>query len=132
MIVKDLSSCVVTNKIDETREFYVRHFGGKVIFDCGWYVNVRFEPDGRAMQFMAPQGGDQPLFGGTGLTFNFSVSDVDSEYARLRSEGLSPLSSPEDHPWGDRGFALADPNGVMLYLYQEIEPSPEFKKYFLE
>jgi uncharacterized glyoxalase superfamily protein PhnB len=35
----------------------------------------------------------------------------------------------EDHPWGDRGFAILDPNGVMLYIYSEREPADEFKQY---
>jgi uncharacterized glyoxalase superfamily protein PhnB len=36
----------------------------------------------------------------------------------------------EDHPWGDRGFAVADPNGITLYIFSEIAPSEEFKQYY--
>jgi uncharacterized glyoxalase superfamily protein PhnB len=35
----------------------------------------------------------------------------------------------EDHPWGDRGFAVQDPNGVTLYIYSDREPTAEFKQY---
>ncbi len=41
--------------------------------------------------------------------------------------GIMPL---EDHPWGDRGFAIQDPNGITLYIYSDREPSEEFKQYF--
>lgn len=36
----------------------------------------------------------------------------------------------DDHPWGDRGFAILDPNGVTLYIYSAREPADEFKQYY--
>ncbi len=36
----------------------------------------------------------------------------------------------EDHPWGDRGFSVLDPNGIALYIYSDREPTGEFKAYF--
>lgn len=35
----------------------------------------------------------------------------------------------ENHPWGDRGFGMLDPHGIILYFYKSIEPAEEFKKY---
>jgi len=35
-----------------------------------------------------------------------------------------------DSPWGDRGFAVRDPNGISLYLYSEREPDEEFRQYY--
>jgi uncharacterized glyoxalase superfamily protein PhnB len=35
----------------------------------------------------------------------------------------------EDHPWGDRGFAILDPNGVVLYIFSPREAAEEFKQY---
>ena len=52
-------------------------------------------------------------------------------YNELLATGLTPDTPPEDHPWGDRGFALRDPNGVMLYIYSDREPAPEFRTAFL-
>jgi uncharacterized glyoxalase superfamily protein PhnB len=62
--------------------------------------------------------------------YNFSVDDVDKEYKKLTGAGLVPVMLLEDHPWGDRGFAVQDPNGVMLYIFSPREPSAEFKQYF--
>ena len=78
---------------------------------------------------MAPQP-DQPTCNPTGLTYNFSVSDVDAEFQSLVASGLVAVMSLEDHPWGDRGFAVQDPNGIVQYIYSEREPSPEFKQYY--
>lgn len=47
--------------------------------------------------------------------YNFAVEDVDQEYKALIEAGLSVIMPLEDHPWGDRGFAIQDPNGISLY-----------------
>ncbi len=128
MFPKSLSPCIITEKVIESRDFYVKHFGAKVTFDCGWYVNLEFSA-GASLQFMAPQP-DQPPCNPAGLTYNFSVVDVDAEHVALVSSGLTVIMPLEDHPWGDRGFAIQDPNGVVLYIYADREPSPEFKQYY--
>lgn len=123
-----LSPCITTTKVEESRDFYVKHFAAKIIFDCGWYVNLEFGK-GASLQFMAPQP-NQPLCNPVGLTYNFSVANVDAEYQLLISSGLATIMPLEDHPWGDRGFAIQDPNGIALYIYSERDPSPEFKQYY--
>ena len=128
MLAATLSPCITTAKVEESRDFYVQHFGAKVTFDCGWYVNLEFGK-GATLQFMAPQG-DQPMCNPAGLTYNLSVGDVDSEYQSLTASGLAAIMPLENHPWGDRGFAVQDPNGVVLYIFSEREPSPEFKQYY--
>lgn len=55
---------------------------------------------------------------------------LDALHNRLTAAGLQPFMPLEDHPWGDRGFAIQDPNGVVLYIFSEREPSAEFKQYF--
>jgi uncharacterized glyoxalase superfamily protein PhnB len=64
------------------------------------------------------------------LTYNFSVPDVDAEFQLLTASGLIAVMPLEDHLWGDRGFAVEDPNGITLYIYSEREPNPEFKQYY--
>lgn len=128
MIANSLSPCITTTKVEESRSFYVRYFGAKVMFDCGWYVNLEFGK-GASLQFMAPQP-DQPACNPVGLTYSFSVPDVDAEFLLLTAAGLVPVMPLEDHPWGDRGFAVRDPDGVILYIYSEREPSAEFKPYY--
>ncbi len=124
-----LSPCITTTLVAESRDFYVKHFGAKVTFDCGWYVNLELS-ESASLQFMAPQP-NQPACNPGGLTYNFSVSDVDAEYQELTAAGLAAVMPLDDHPWGDRGFAVQDPNGIVLYVYSEREPSAEFKQYYL-
>lgn len=123
-----LSPCIITSKVDESRDYYLKHFAAKLSFDCGWYINLEFG-NGSSLQFMAPQP-EQVACNPTGLTYNFCVNDVDAEHQQLVSSGLVAIMPLEDHPWGDRGFAVQDPNGIVLYIYSEREPSPEFKPFY--
>jgi len=124
-----LSPCIISSKIQESSDFYVRYLGAKLSFDCGWYINLEFG-NGACMQFMSPQLG-QTLCNTAGLSYNFCVGDVDSEHQLLISSGIAITMPLEDHPWGDRGFAIQDPNGIFLYMYSMRDPSPEYKQYYL-
>ncbi|WP_077964501.1 VOC family protein [Ensifer adhaerens] len=121
------SPCITTNRIAASRDFYQTYFAARLIFDCGWYISLEFG-EGLSVQFMEPQQG-QSLCNTEGLTYNFCVADVDGEHARITAAGLVAVLPIEDHPWGDRGFAVKDPNGVMLYIYSNREPAPEFKPF---
>ena len=126
----DLSPAFTTNRVEETRDFYVDYFDARVTFDCGWYVNLEFGEPGSSLQFMAPQGPEHKPGTGDGLVYNFRVEDVDREYERLTGLGLTAVLPLEDHPWGDRGFAVLDPNGISLYIYSDREPDAEFSQYY--
>ena len=130
MIANTLSACLTTKRVEESRDFYVKHFGAMVTFDCGWYVNLRFGKETSELQFIAPQEQGPLACNPAGLMYHFCVDDVDAEHKRLTSAGLKPVMPLEDHPWGDRGFAILDPNGVMLYIYSDREPAVEFKQYY--
>lgn len=131
MHARSLSPCIVTPVVEAPRDFCVRHFAARVVFDCGWYVSPELGEAGpsSALQFMAPQSG-QPACNPAGLTCNIDVVDVDAEFTALTAAGLVPVMPLEDHPWGDRGFTVDDPNGLTLYLYSPREPSPRFQAAF--
>ena len=129
MMANTVSACIITEKVKESREFYIKHFGAQVTFDCGWYINLKFGKGSSTLQFMSPQQGQTPC-NPAGLMYNFSVDNVDQEHKKLTDAGLSPVMPLEDHPWGDRGFAIQDPNSVTLYIYSDREPSDEFKQYY--
>lgn len=53
-----------------------------------------------------------------GLLVVFVVDDVDAEYARLQTAGVSITTPIETEPWGERYFQVSDPNGVVIQLVQ--------------
>lgn len=50
----------------------------------------------------------------------FVVDDVDAEARRLEALGATILSGPADRPWGHRTLHIADPDGFVVELAQEI------------
>ncbi len=130
MDIRSLSTAFTTDKVEESRDFYIKHFAAKVTFDCGWYVNLESGDPGISLQFMSPQAPEHQLVSGAGRIYNLTVDDVDKEYERLITAGFEAVAPLEDHPWGDRGFAILDPNGISLYIYSEREPSEEFKVFY--
>jgi catechol 2,3-dioxygenase-like lactoylglutathione lyase family enzyme len=55
-----------------------------------------------------------------GLLVVFVVEDIDSEYARLRGEGVEFTTPIQNEPWGERFFQMSDANGVVYQLVQWI------------
>ncbi len=50
----------------------------------------------------------------------FYVDDVDAQYARAVSAGLTPEFAPKDGSWGERYFHIVDPDGHELSFARPI------------
>ncbi len=60
-----------------------------------------------AFHYVSGQNSDNTIVG-------FNVDDVDTEYARLLSLGVTMLNEPTTHSWGARSFQFKDPDGNIL------------------
>lgn len=56
---------------------------------------------------------------GAGSYTYVSVDNVDEVYRHILDQGLEPSSEPRDWPWGNREFALRDPDGYKLVFFQK-------------
>ena len=116
-------SGVVTEKVRESKDFYVRLFGCEVLFegDDEWFVLLQLGEG--EIGFMKPNIPSQPpifrsAFQGQGMWVAVDVDDVDAAYARIQSLGV-PIEVPvRDEPWGDRHFVVVDPNGIGVDVVQ--------------
>ncbi|MBS97539.1 MAG: glyoxalase [Oceanospirillaceae bacterium] len=132
MSIESASITIVTQNLPDTRKFYESHFNARPVFNCGWYVVLKLTTSYQAPEIclMSPQEGMQSFTGGAYL--NLRVEDADTLHSQLARAGLTPAIPLEDHPWGDRGFGVLDPSGVMVYCYHPIAPSAEFEQYFVK
>lgn len=126
--VKKNSPTVSVENPSVSRDYYIKQFNAKVTFDCGWYINITL--GNCELCFMQPQSPEQAKFDGKGLMYSFEIENVDEEHDRLSKLGVTIVMPLEDHPWGDRGFGMLDPNGIVLYFYKPTKPADEFKKYY--
>lgn len=116
-------SGVVTNEVQESKDFYVRLFGCEVVYEGEdeWFVLLQLGDS--QLGFMKPDLPSQPgiyrmAFHGQGMWVAVDVEDVDAEYARITSLGVPIESALRDEPWGDRHFVVVDPNGIGIDIVQ--------------
>lgn len=130
MKIDSASVTIVTEHLADTRHFYETHFDAWASFDCGWYVVLKLgrDPTAPELCLMEPRDG-MPSYAG-GLALNLVVEDVDAAHAAMTEAGMEAAMPLADHPWGDRGFGVVDPAGVMAYCHVPIEPSEEFRPCF--
>jgi catechol 2,3-dioxygenase-like lactoylglutathione lyase family enzyme len=136
MQVNSFYPVLMTSKIQETRDFYVNHFGFQVVFESDWYVSLK-SADGRyELAFVAynhetvVSDYQKPV---AGLLLNFEVDDADAEYHRLiEADGLPLRRELLTEGFGQRHFATSDPNGVLIDVIQIVPPSEEFLAQYKE
>jgi predicted enzyme related to lactoylglutathione lyase len=130
MQIDKIVPLVSTDRLEAVKAFYLEHFEFETTFESEGYLGLRAAGEGGPeLSFMRPEEGCAS-FGGAGLTCCLEVADVDAEHKRLGAAGLQVLRPLQDNPWGDRSFVVADPAGVALYIYKEIQPAEEFVQYF--
>lgn len=120
-----------TNKLRETRDFYIQYFGFQLVYESDWYVELIAPGTARAgISFTLPQREVGEFFNGKGVILSFEVEDVDAEHDRLKASGVEIYQNLQDKPWGERSFVINDPNGVHLYIYKSIPPTPEYQEVY--
>ena len=130
MNIKRVDSTISTYKLKESKDFYVKHFGFQLVYESDWYIELVAPGLPTAgVSFTLPQREAGEFFS-KGLILSFEVADVDAEYARLKANGLEIVQDLADKPWGERSFVIDDPNGVHLYIYKSIPPTPEYKEIY--
>lgn len=114
-----LNAGIVTTKLAESKAFYTGILGFGVTFENEFYLLLH-TPDHKAeISFLLPEHpSQQPLFhkgfNGAGVYLTIEVDDVDKMYQELKQKGIEIKIDIRDEPWGDRHFAITDPNGVNI------------------
>jgi catechol 2,3-dioxygenase-like lactoylglutathione lyase family enzyme len=119
---------VVTDKLHECRDFYVRWFELQVIFESTWIVVLSGDGEAPAVAFMHPSHPSTPPdpapYTGDGMFLTLQVDDASAEYARVKAAGLRCALELKDEPWGQRRFAAVDPAGMWVDVVEQTDPAP--------
>lgn len=131
MNVRSLTPVIATDRLADSREFYEKHLGFQVIFENDWYIQMRSTGEPPVdVAFVKPNHESQPpifqpAYCGKGVIYTVEVDDAKKEYGR-KDAGLTIA----DEPWGERHFAVVDPNGIPVNISQLIGPANEYMPYF--
>ncbi|WP_293303883.1 VOC family protein [Pedobacter sp. UBA5917] len=110
---------IITNKIAESKAFYTGLLNFGVTFENEFYLLLHSPGEKSEISFLLPDHkSQQPLFhkafNGQGIYLTIEVDNVDEIYKALLAKNVKIKVDLRDEPWGDRHFAIEDPNGVAI------------------
>ena len=131
MAVRRSFPTILSDRLPETRDFYVALLGFRVSYDSDWFVSLS-SADGDGVHELGIWAMDHDLVpppyradpGGVILTF--VVDDVDAVHVDARRMGLPVVAPPRDLFYGQRQMLVTDPNGLLVDISTPSTPSPAF------
>lgn len=122
-----LNAGIVTAKLAESKAFYTTNLGFGVVFENEFYLLMHTPNHEAEISFLLPNHpSQQPLFQGPfqgqGMYLTIEVDNVDSVYTDLKKKGVAIKIDVRNEPWGDRHFAIEDPNGIGIDIVKYSSP----------
>ena len=122
-----LNAGIITTRLIESKKFYTEVLNFGVTFENDFYLLLHTPNREDEISFLQPNHpSQQPLFQkeyqGLGLYLTIEVEDVDELYHDIKKKGIEIKIDIRDEPWGDRHFAIEDPNGIGVDI---VKYSPE-------
>ena len=113
---------VCTDKMEETRDFYMELLGFVVGFEHkGWYIQMaslekpelqigimRLDHEFTPRPFQHPP---------QGVIISVQVEDVEATYAAVKASNFEVVQGICDEEFGMRRFMVADPNGLLVNVF---------------
>ena len=112
MTIKRVVPDIISQRMDESREFYTKFLGFEVAMDMGWVLTF-VSPSNPTAQITLVQGSEKAM---PQPNMSIVVADVDAVHAKAVALGLPIVYPVTDEPWGVRRFFVADPNGVIINI----------------
>lgn len=122
-----LNAGVITERLQETKKFYSEVLNFGVTFENEFYLLLHTPNRTAEISFLQPNHPSQkPIFQsdfkGGGVYLTIEVEDVDEIYRQLKEKDVSIEIEIRDEPWGDRHFAIKDPNGIGIDIVTYTKP----------
>lgn len=118
MILKRILTNICSDRLVESRDFYVALLGFTVKYDSDWYVQLASAENPelelgiirRDHELVPHDHQTSP----SGIYITFVVADVDHVYRQALAMGLSIVQPPRNEFYGQRRFLTVDPNGCLI------------------
>lgn len=122
-----LNAGIITEKLEESKAFYTEVLGFGVSFENDFYLLMHTPNQEAEISFLLPNHPTQQKifhysFKGEGIYLTIEVEDVDELYRELKEKGVEMKIELRDEPWGDRHFAIQDPNGIGIDIVKYEAP----------
>ncbi|VXC07844.1 Glyoxalase [Maribacter litoralis] len=122
-----LNAGIITEKLQETKKFYTEVLDFGVSFENEFYLLLHTPNNSAEISFLQPNHPSQkPIFqsafNGNGAYLTIEVENVDVIYKQLKEKRIQMEIEIRDEPWGDRHFAIKDPNGIGIDIVTYTKP----------
>ena len=122
-----LNAGIITEKLAESKAFYTQVLQFGVTFENDFYLLLHTPNQKAEISFLLPNHpSQQPLFQKPftqqGVYLTIEVENVDDYYHKLKEQGVTIAIALREEPWGDRHFAIIDPNGIGIDIVTYSAP----------
>jgi len=122
-----LNAGILTEKLAKTKKFYTEVLDFGVSFENEFYLLVHTPDHSAELSFLLPNHPtQQPFFhkpfNGEGMYLTIEVEDIDKLYEEIKKKDIKIQVEVRDEPWGDRHFAIQDPNGIGIDIVKYTKP----------
>ena len=122
-----LNAGIITEKLAESKAFYTQVLQFGVTFENDFYLLLHTPNQEAEISFLLPNHpSQQPLFQKPftqqGVYLTIEVENVDEYYRKLKEQGVPIAIELREEPWGDRHFAIIDPNGIGIDIVSYSAP----------
>ncbi|MCI4671786.1 MAG: VOC family protein [Bacteroidia bacterium] len=124
--INRLMTNICSDKLVESRDFYVKLFDFKLEFDSDWFIHLVSQDQklelgiiDRTNEIVPKEVQNNPQ----GFYITFVVDNADEIFNIAKAEKFEILSEPTDTFYGQRRLLLKDPNGTLVDV---SSPIPNF------
>ncbi|MFM8849738.1 MAG: VOC family protein [Cytophagales bacterium] len=123
-----LNAGFVTLKLLETKKFYTAVLNLEVVFENEFYLLMKTPGGTEQISFLLPNHESQqplfkPAFTGKGAYLTIEVENADEVCKRIKKMNVPLAFELRNEPWGDRHFAIVDPNGIGIDIVTYSQPT---------
>ncbi|MFZ1664693.1 MAG: VOC family protein [Flavobacteriales bacterium] len=115
-----LNAGIITDKLEETKKYYTENLEFSVVWEADWFLLLSTPNGEDTISFLTPNHPTQSLenfrkpFRGEGVFITIEMEDVDAYYEQLKGKGTKVALELRSEEWGDRHFAVIDPNNIAI------------------
>ena len=129
-MLNKMATTVYVEDLKIATAFYCDLLGLEAGFETDWIVQLS-SPDNSAIELMlqpknhelVPQDFQKSP---QGSSLVFVVDDCDQYHEKAVSMGLTIIQAPKNEAYGQRRFLTVDPDGLLIDISSQCEPSADF------
>ena len=125
-----LNAGIITEKLEESKAFYTEVLNFGITFENEFYVLLHTPNKAFELSFLLPNHPSQnalfhEAYAGKGMFITIEVENVDAHYEAVKAKDVPIAIELRDEPWGDRHFAIVDPNGIGVDIVTYTAPTAD-------